>query len=259
MPQIVTPKARMSAKPAKGRAWRPLNRRLGLQPGDTLPDRRKDRRKKYPPLTKEQQLLVEEHRWIAGRLAHSAKAMTGGYTGCFSRQDLESVAYFALCVAATRFDPSLGWKFSTFAWNTARGYIQHALRDHSRMVRVPRWIMPIRAEVRQMLTDGATYDEIGEELGLTHQQVLMCEESWQEIHSSYDHTPDEWRPKEFVYEIDEARAMIGEEVLQALGNLPDPDLELLLAHVEGLLEDDEEIARANELLKYLRAIVEEHG
>jgi RNA polymerase sigma factor (sigma-70 family) len=232
---------------------------MGLQPGDSLPDRRKDRRKKYPPLTREQQRLVEEHRWIAGRLAHSAKAMTGGYTGCFSRQDLESVAYFALCVAATRFDPSLGWKFSTFAWNTARGYIQHALRDHSRMVRVPRWIMPIRAEVRQMLVDGSTYDEIGEELGLTHQQVLMCEESWQEIHSSYDHTPDEWRPKEFIYEIDEARAMIGEEVLQALGNLPDQDLELLLAHVEGQLEDDEEIARADELLRYLRAIVEEHG
>jgi len=89
--------------------------------------------------------------------------------------------------------------------------------------------------------------------------VLMCEESWQEIHSSYDHTPDEWRPKEFIYEIDEARAMIGEEVLQTLGNLPDQDLELLLAHVEGQLEDDEEIARADELLRYLRAIVEEHG
>jgi hypothetical protein len=117
--------------------------------------------------------------------------------------------------------------------------------------------MPIRAEVRQMLTDGATYDEVCEELGLTHQQVLMCEESWQEIHSSYDHTPDERRPREFIYEIDEARAMIGEDVLQTLGNLPDADLALLLAHVEGELEGEDEIARANELLNYLRSLVDE--
>jgi len=232
---------------------------MGLQPGDSLPDRRKDRRKKYPPLTREQQRLVEEHRWIAGRLAHSAKAMTGGYTGSFSREDLESVAYFALCVSATRYDPSLGWKFSTFAWNTARGYIQHALRDHSRIVRVPRWIVPIRPEVRQMLTDGASYDEICEELGLTHQQVLMCEESWQEIHSSYDHTPDERRPREFIYEMDEAKTMIGEGVLKALGNLPDRDLELLLSHVEGELEDAGDVERASVLLGYFRSLVEEHG
>lgn len=247
-----------SVQRAKAR-WRTLSKSLGLQPGDKLPDRRRDRRKKYPPLTKEQQQLVEEHRWIAGRLAHSAKAMTGGYTGCFSRQDLESVAYFALCVAATRYNSGLGWKFSTFAWNTARGYIQHALRDHSRMVRVPRWIMPVREEVRQMLSDGATYDEICEELGLNHEQVLMCEESWHEIHSSYDHTPDERRPKEFIYELDEARAMIGEDVLKALGELPDQDLKLLLSHVEGELEDVTQIEKANQLLAYLRSLVGDAG
>lgn len=248
----------MSVQPAKGR-WKTLGKSIGLQPGDKLPDRRRDRRKKYPPLTKEQQKLVEEHRWIAGRLAHSAKAMTGGYTGCFSRQDLESVAYFALCVAATRYNSDLGWKFSTFAWNTARGYIQHALRDHSRMVRVPRWITPIREEVRQMLAEGASYDEICEELGLTHEQVLMCEESWHEIHSSYDHTPDERRPKEFIFEIDEARAMIGEDVFKTLGELPDQDLKLLLAYVEGEVSDSAQVARAMELMTYLRSLVGETG
>lgn len=238
------------------RRWKTLSKSVGLQPGDTLPNRRRDRKKKYPPLTKRQQKLVEEHAWIAGRLAHSAKAMTGGFTGCFSRQDLESVAYFALCVAATRFDEDLGWKFSTFAWNTARGYIQHALRDYSRMVRVPRWIMPVRDEVRSMLMDGASYDEICEELGLSHEQVLMCEESWQEIHLSYDHTPDEHRPKEFIFEIDEARAMIGEDVLKALGELADQDIRLLLSHVEGDLEDAADIAKANKLLDYLRSLVD---
>ena len=235
-----------------------MNKPLGLQPGDILPEK-KDRKKKYPPLTKAQQKLVEEHRWIAGRLAHSARSMTGGHTGCFTPDDLESVAFFALCVAATRYDPSLGWKFSTFAWNTARGYIQHALRDHSRMVRIPRWIVPIREDVKKMLADGATYEEVCEELGLTEQQVLMCEQSWQEIHSSYDHTPDEWRPREFVYEIDEAKTIVGKEVMIALGDLPDSDLNLLLSHVEGELEDPSELKRAEELLEFLRSLVKKNG
>jgi len=243
---------------AQGRRWKALNKPLGLQPGDILPEK-KDRKKKYPPLTKAQQKLVEEHRWIAGRLAHSARSMTGGHTGCFTRDDLESVAFFALCVAATRYDPSLGWKFSTFAWNTARGYIQHALRDHSRMVRIPRWIVPIREDVKKMLADGATYEEVCEELGLTEQQVLMCEQSWQEIHSSYDHTPDEWRPREFVYEIDEAKTIVGKEVMIALGDLPDSDLNLLLSHVEGELEDPSELKRAEELLEFLRSLVKKNG
>ena len=245
-----------SAKPAL--ANKRLMRKMGLQPGDKLPGR-KDRRKKYPPLTKEQQALVAEHRWIAGRLAHSARSMTGGHTGCYTKEDLESVAMFALCVAATRYDPSLGWKFSTYAWNTARGWIQHALRDFSRMVRVPRWVGGVRADVKEMLKQGASYDEIAEELGLDHRQVLMCEESWQGIHSSFDYTPDESRPREFTYEIDEVKAMLGPRVFEMVGDLSDAEIELLLLHVEGELETEEERDKADALLNNLRHIIGNHN
>ena len=231
-------------------------RKQGLQPGDKLPGR-KDRRKKYPPLTKEQQALVEEHRWIAGRLAHSARSMTGGHTGCYTKEDLEMVAMFALCVAATRYNPDLGWKFSTYAWNTARGWIQHALRDFSRMVRVPRWVNGVRADVKRMLAEGVSYEEIGDELGLDEHQILMCEESWQEIHSSFDYTPDESRPREFTYEIDEVKAMLGPRVFEMVGDLSDGEIELLLLHVEGELETEEEKIKADNLLNKLRGIVAE--
>jgi DNA-directed RNA polymerase specialized sigma subunit len=247
-----------NVKRVRDRRWRKVNKKKGLQPGDALPVR-SNRKRKYPPLTKEQQKLVSEHMWIAGRLAHSAKSITGGFTGCFTRDDLESVAFFALCVAATRYDKSLGWEFSTFAWNTARGYIQHALRDHSRMVRVPRWVVSAREEVKKMLSDGSSYDIVCEELGLTEQQVLMCEQSWQEIHSSYDHTPDDQRPKEFVYEIDEAKILIGKHVMTELGDLSDSDLELLLSHVEGELEDPSKVKRAEELMTFLRSLVKKNG
>lgn len=223
----------------------------GLQPGDKLPAKR-SRVKQYPKLTKSQQLLVEEHMWIAGRLAHSAKRLTGGFTGCYTKEDLEGVALFALCVASTRYDPSLGWKFSTFAWTTVRGWIQHALRDHSRMVRMPRWIPGIRQEVRDLVTQGLSYNEISDELGLDEQQIAMCEESWQEIHSSYDHTPDDARPREFTYEIDEVKAMIGPDLMKQVGDLPDADIKLLLLHVEGELETEEDKEKAETLLNVIR-------
>ena len=226
----------------------------GLQPGDKLP-RKRSRLKKYPPLTPVQQALVADHLWVAGRLAHSAKSLTGGFTGCYTREDLESVALFALCVAATRYNPDLGWKFSTFAWNTARGWIQHALRDYSRMVKVPRWIGGVREEVRELAMKGLTYEEIGEELGLDEHQVAMCEESWQEIHSSYDHTPDDARPKEFTYEIDEVKTMLGPRVFEEVGDFSDADIKLLLMHVEDELECEQEKERAQMLLEDLRSIL----
>jgi DNA-directed RNA polymerase specialized sigma subunit len=181
--------------------------------------------------------------------------MTGGHTGCYTKEDLESVAMFALCVSASRFDPTLGWKFSTYAWNTARGYIQHALRDFSRMVRIPRWIGGVRTDVKEMLNQGATYDEIQDELGLDRNQVLMCEQSWNEIHFSYDHSQDDARPREFTYEIDEVKTMLGPHVFEMVGDLADSDIELLLLHVEGELETDEERDKADDLLNRLRAIV----
>lgn len=226
----------------------------GLGPNDEFITKR-DRKKKHPPLTKAQQKLVEEHLWIAGRLAHSARSLTGGYTGCYTKEDLEGVAQFALCVAASRYNPDLGWKFSTFAWTTVRGYIQHALRDFSRMVRIPRWIPGTREEVRALIKAGYCFEEIAEMLDMDEKQVLMCEESWGEIHMSYDHTPDERRSREFVYEVDEVKALVGTDVLKQLGDLKDSDLELLLLHVEGLVETQEEQDRAEKLLEDLRAIV----
>ena len=148
--------------------------------------------------------------------------------------------------------PTLGWKFSTFAWNTARGYIQHALRDFSRVVRVPRWIGGVREDVRELLKQGLTYEEVAEELELEEKQVLMCEQSWKEIHSSYDHTPDESRPREFIYEIDEVKTLVGTDTIKMLGDLPDSDIELLLAYVEGYVEDEGEKEKAEALLSELR-------
>jgi DNA-directed RNA polymerase sigma subunit (sigma70/sigma32) len=55
-------------------------------------------------------------------------------------------------------------KYSTYAWNTARGYIQHALRDYSRMVRTPRWIANYKNQVSELVAEGKTYQEVAERM-----------------------------------------------------------------------------------------------
>lgn len=216
------------------------------------------RYKTYPKLTKEQQALVEEHKWISGRLAHGAKCLTGGHTGSLTREDLEAIANFALCVAATRYRPDMDVKYSTYAWNTARGYIQHALRDYSRMVRTPRWIANYKSQVSELVAEGKTYKEIAEILGLEESKVVHCEMSANNYHISFDSSPDDWVTPEFVYNFEEHKAtLLSPELISQIRQLTDAEMTMLLKYVEGTPVSDEEYEWAAEKFVELRGIA--HG
>jgi DNA-directed RNA polymerase specialized sigma subunit len=216
------------------------------------------RYKKYPTLTPEQQQLVEEHRWIAGRLAHSAKCLTGGHTGSLTREDLESIAHFALCVAATRYKPEMGVRYSTFAWNTSRGYIQHALRDYSRMVRTPRWIANYRNQVSDLLAQGKSYKEVAAELNIDEAKVIHCEMSANNYHVSYDSTPEDWVTPEFVYDFEEHKAtLLSPELISQIRELSDAEMKMLLQYVEDAPISEEEREWAADKFYELQAIA--HG
>lgn len=216
------------------------------------------RNRKYPVLTKEQQRLVEEHKWIAGRLAYGAKCLTGGHTGSLAREDLESIANFALCVAATRYNSSMGVKYSTYAWGTARGYIQHALRDYSRMVRTPRWIASIKNQVSELILEGKTYKEMAVELGISETKALMCEMSANNYHISYDSQPEDWITPEFVYNEDEAKTTLLSVTLRdEIRNLSDPEMSMLMKYIEEAPMSEAERELAAEKFYELQAIA--HG
>ena len=51
--------------------------------------------------------------------------------------------------------------------------------------------------------------------------------------------------------------MLGAEVFERVGDLNDSDIKLMLLHVEGELESDEEKERADQLLNKLKAVVGE--
>jgi DNA-directed RNA polymerase specialized sigma subunit len=194
----------------------------------------KRRQRQYPRLSKEQQKLVEEHMWIAGRLAYGAKCLTGGHTGSLTREDLESIAKFALCVAATKYDPALNVKYSTYAWKTARGYIQHALRDYSRLVKTPRWVAKYKDQVFDMLKVNMSYEDIAKELEIDESRVLDCQLSENNYHVSYDLQPEDWSTTEFVYNVDEAKStLFSKELLEEINQLTDDQIDTIVAFTEG--------------------------
>ena len=216
------------------------------------------RYKKYPELTREQQAMVAEHKWIAGRLAHGAKCLTGGHTGSLTRDDLESIANFALCVAATRYRPEMNVKYSTYAWNTARGYIQHALRDYSRMVRTPRWIANYKNQVSELVAEGKTYKEIAEVLGLDESKVMHCELSTNNYHVSYDSSPEDWVTPEFVYNFDEHKAtLLSPELITLIRELTDAEMTMLMRYIDGNPASEEESEWAAERFYELQNVA--HG
>ena len=214
--------------------------------------------KSYPRLTPEQQALVAEHKWIAGRLAHGAKCLTGGHTGALTREDLESVANFALCVAATRYRPDMDVKYSTYAWNTARGYIQHALRDYSRMVRTPRWIAAYKTKITELLAEGKTYKEVAEILEIDETRVAHCEMSANNYHVSYDSIPEDWVSPEFIYEFDEHKAtLLSPELVQEIRRLSDAEMKMMLQYIEDAPISEEEREWAADKFFELQSIA--HG
>jgi DNA-directed RNA polymerase specialized sigma subunit len=203
---------------------------------------KKRRTKQHPSLTKEQKKLVEEHLWVAGYAAYRVNSAKWGNTGALVMEDLVQVARFALCVAAVQFNPDRGVKFSTYACNKAQGYLQHALRDKSRMVRTPRWVEGIRNKVKDMLKEGKTYAEIAEELGIKEDKVAICHMAEQNYHLSYDSGPEDWTSPEFVYEEDPAKSVLRSSgVRDIITNMEESEVDLLVRYTENpnSLKEDE--------------------
>lgn len=216
------------------------------------------RQRNYPRLSREQQKLVEEHMWIAGRLAHGAKCLTGGHTGSLTREDLESIAKFALCVAATKYDPELNVKYSTYAWKTARGYIQHALRDYSRLVKTPRWVAKYKDQVFDMLKENMSYRDIADTLEIDESRVLDCQLSENNYHVSYDLQPEDWSTTEFVYNAEEVKStLMSSDLLTHISELSDDEVNLIVAFIEGQELKERDRHWASETFAKLQAIA--HG
>ncbi len=123
--------------------------------------------------------LIEAHSGLAQALARRI-----GSRGADSVDDMVQVAYLALMKAVDRFDPDLGYQFSTYATRVITGELKRHLRDYSWSVRPPRAIhdLYLAAEsaaddLTQELRRNPTVAEVAERLGVDEESVLEAGEA----------------------------------------------------------------------------------
>lgn len=117
--------------------------------------------------------------------------------------DLYQVGSMALLRAVDRFDPSKGFKFSSFATPTIIGEIKRYFRDIGWAVKVPRQIKEISMRIpsakealRDTLGRTPTVGEVAEYLGETEEKILEAMEGGQSystysLDQEYDESEDD--------------------------------------------------------------------
>lgn len=80
----------------------------------------------------ERNATIEAHHYLCLRAAR--KFIRDGS----DRRDLEQVAAIGLIKAADRYQAHLGTPFEAYAWTFILGELMHYVRDHERLVRIPR-------------------------------------------------------------------------------------------------------------------------
>lgn len=119
--------------------------------------------------------IAEKYLYIADILAKKFVGRGVEY------DDLKQVASLALLKGIDRFDPSLGMQFTSFITPTITGEIKNYFRDKSRLVKLPRRLSEISANVRAF---SAEYEgkngvkpsirEIADSLGISEEEAVRA-------------------------------------------------------------------------------------
>lgn len=194
--------------------------------------------------------------------------------------ELIALANAGLAEAATRFDPTKGAQFSTFAWYRVQGSIIDGLRKSSNLPRrVWAKLVALRAasdylEHRAEREAGAlakgtmppeggqALTQIKDELSAIRTMYVMSLEAMQESHN-FDKADDSPRADETL---DSSRA--GKKLRQAIDALPEKEQKLMRMHYwegKNLLEAGEQLGISKswasrlhaQIVEKLRSVVDE--
>lgn len=124
--------------------------------------------------------LIEENLYIADIL--TKRYLNRG----IDYDDIYQVASLGLINAVDRFDPNMGYAFSSFATPTILGEIRRHFRDKGWTIRVPRRIQELsqrinraRAELPQILQRTPTIKDLSDYLDTSEEEILEAMEGSQ--------------------------------------------------------------------------------
>ena len=225
----------------------------GLQPNMPLKVN-KSRRKQYPKLTKEQRQLVLDNIWVA-RSRAADMTRSGEDLGCLTFDDFVQICTLGLCRAAVEYDPDKGVKFSTYAYLRVMSYAITAIRDTGHHVKMPRKIYGNRCEVKRLLKEGKSCEDVAAITGLTVAEVAMCEESWRSELRDIDETYDdgEGGPTLQLEYKPPFKSKFGDAALRVIAKLTETEQAMLERYLQGNYTDSSWIKRAETLLETVKA------
>ena len=100
------------------------------------------------------------------------------FSGIEAFEDLVQVGYIGLLNALSKFDPTAGVRFNTYATYLVAGEIKHYLRDKSQTIRQPAWLQELRHKVNRAaaglqteLNRVPTEREIADAIGISESSV----------------------------------------------------------------------------------------
>ena len=120
-------------------------------------------------LNDEQAAFAGEHVRLAYSEAHKFSRRTG-----IPYDDLIGAAHIGLCKGAKKFDPSMGYKPSTYLVSLIRGELLHHCRDKSYLLRISHRLRELWMKGRKHLPYGRSDKFIADDLGVTLEEWLEC-------------------------------------------------------------------------------------
>lgn len=148
--------------------------------------------------------------------------------GKLAYDDLEAVAFIGLMKACHKFEPDLGWKFSTYAVPKIRGELLHFVRDHSYLLRLSHRMRENWVKGRKLLDRGKTDAQVAETLGIDLTEWLdtrsACSGAPLELKDSVA-DKQELEPKE-----DDRLTRLETAIEKAWGRLNETQIKNLTAH-----------------------------
>lgn len=90
-------------------------------------------------------LIISEYATLVERVARK-------FSGLEPFEDLVQVGFIGLLNALSKYDPTAGVRFNTYATYLVAGEIKHYLRDRSQTIRQPAWLQELRHKINRAVS-----------------------------------------------------------------------------------------------------------